>query len=48
MKKICKICGKEFECYDKKRKGIKIQKKLPMNRVTCSKECAKILRNEKC
>jgi len=44
MKKICKACKKEFECYDEGRKGDGIRYKLKRrhNAVTCSKKCSKI------
>ncbi len=48
MFKICKVCGKEFECYDKpkssshgsSRKG-RIFKR-PYKAVTCSPKCSSI------
>lgn len=46
MKKLCKICKNPFVTYDKKVRGIKQLKKLPINRVTCSKECARKLANK--
>ena len=42
MIKHCKVCGKEMDCYDKKkgRSGRK-NKKLAHNRITCSSLCSK-------
>ena len=41
MIKHCKVCGKEMDCYDKKRKGNKRgHNKLAYNRVTCSRPCS--------
>ena len=38
--KICKVCGKSFECYEKGKRN-KIPDKRQSNAVTCSKECSK-------
>lgn len=44
MKKICKLCGKEFECYDRERRnrgGARVEAKRPWRAVTCSKKCSR-------
>jgi len=47
MKKFCKICKNVFVTYDKKVRGRRQLKRLPVNRVTCSKECARKLANKR-
>jgi hypothetical protein len=43
MIKRCLVCGREFETFDKARRGRSlISKKLGVNRVTCSLTCKKI------
>jgi hypothetical protein len=43
MFKKCKICGRVFECYDKKKagRGSRLRSKKPYNAVCCSKKCSK-------
>jgi len=42
MIKKCIVCGREFETYDKKRRGRRSTTiKRPINAVTCSKECSR-------
>jgi len=49
MKKICKFCKKEYECYDRPRKGrchklqskSVIKYKRAFNSLTCSAKCSK-------
>lgn len=45
MIKICKNCGKEFECFDKPNKsrssGGRHKIKRPFNALTCSMKCSK-------
>jgi hypothetical protein len=41
MWKICKNCGKEFECYDKPRKGRKTESKRSFIAVNCSPKCSR-------
>lgn len=40
MKKYCKNCGREFECYDKPRGSQHKRVKRSSNSVTCSKKCS--------
>lgn len=42
MIKKCKICGKEFECYDKKKagRGSRRVSKKPFNAVCCCRKCS--------
>lgn len=44
MKKICKNCKKEFECYDKPKSKSRPQGhnyKRPFRAVTCSNKCSR-------
>lgn len=43
MIKKCRVCGREYEAYDKKKKGSGCRRKLkrPYLSVTCSKACSK-------
>lgn len=44
MKKMCVYCGKEFECYDKRRKGKRGGRtgyKRKVNAITCSSKCSR-------
>jgi hypothetical protein len=43
MKKICINCGKEFESFDKAKKGGRRgYGKRPSNCITCSKKCSRV------
>ncbi len=42
MMKICKQCGREFECYDKNRSGRKYGSgRRQHNAQTCSRKCSR-------
>jgi len=43
MLKSCKICGREYECYDKRKagRGSRLVSKKPCNSVTCSRKCSR-------
>jgi hypothetical protein len=58
IKKICIVCGREFECYPKREKGrmsrhhslgknCSVRYKRPTKSVTCSKKCFHIYTNNK-
>lgn len=42
MIKKCKVCGREFECYDKVRspRAGAVKVKRPYDSITCSKKCS--------
>ena len=44
VKKVCKVCKREYEAYDKPSKGRGIRRvmKRPYNSVTCSKRCSRL------